>query len=102
MKPMTEQEARAALKSEMPWATDIDAISPSDGLHAHVWASREPVYVECNAPTLRAAVDKAIKAWRATQKKPAKRSALAKKWERIGKEAGGTKSFTQWKKGAKR
>ena len=73
MKPMTKQEARAALKAEMPWANDIGAVAPMsdyDGrtFNAHVWAGSKHVHVECNAPTLRAAVAKAIKAWRATQK----------------------------------
>ena len=68
MKPMTEQEARAALKAEMPWANDIGAIRPTSGKHAHIWAESEYFHIGCSAPTLRAAVAKAIKAWRATQK----------------------------------
>jgi hypothetical protein len=65
---MTESEARAALKAEMPWAYDVGAIAEAkDTSHAHVWAGSKHIHVECNAPTLRAAVAKAIRAWRATQ-----------------------------------
>ena len=72
MKPMTEQEARAALKAEMPWATDIGAFDAMGDQSALVFASTRclSVNVESRAPTLRAAVAKAIKAWRATQKHP--------------------------------
>ena len=74
MKPMTEQEARAALKKAMPWAWDRGAVEPWEDednrwFSAHVWAGSKYVHVECNAPTLRAAVAKAIRAWNATQKK---------------------------------
>lgn len=73
MKPMTEQEARAALKAEMPWAARVNVSGPYEGLPAAVEVWRGPVSVLVYAPTLRAAVAKAIKAWRATQKKGAKR-----------------------------
>ena len=68
MKPMTEQEARAALKAEMPWAIDAGGISHTAMHGAHVWAYSKHIRIEAEAPTLRAAAAKAIKAWRATQK----------------------------------
>lgn len=73
MKPMTEQEARAALKAEMPWARTVDVMDSVGIFEAQVRAFRKGVSVFGYAPTLRAAVAKAIKAWRATQKKGAKR-----------------------------
>ena len=72
MKPMTEQEARAALKAEMPWASSVYADSYLDGelasYPAEVCVRRGPLQIITSAPTLRAAVGKALKAWRATQK----------------------------------
>jgi len=57
------------LKYEMPWATDIGAFDAMGDQSALVFASTRclSVNVESRAPTLRAAVAKAIKAWRATK-----------------------------------
>ena len=72
MKPMTEQEARAALKAEMPWARGFCVEEAGSGYEAMamVWCGtvNAQAAVHAFAPTLRAAVAKAIKAWRATQK----------------------------------
>ena len=87
MKPMTEQEARAALKAAIPIAGRFDiSVSPPFCYPRRVWHVEFDTHHADKAPmqgggfdvwgrgfTLRAAVAKAIKAWRATQKKGAKR-----------------------------
>ena len=87
MKPMTESEARAALKAEMPWAKEIKTrevvgipgVPRWSAVCVSVKGAYTPMaYADATAvigyaPTLRAAVAKAIRAWRATQKKGAKR-----------------------------
>ena len=70
MKPMTEQEARAALKAEMPWGRVSKPFRSGRlwCLFVRSTPGWSTLLVRASGLTLRAAVAKAIRAWRATQK----------------------------------
>lgn len=64
MKPMTEAEAEKAMREAFPWAKRLYAIERWGPVCAAVHAWGGAISIDAHAHTLRAAVNKAIRAWR--------------------------------------